>query len=61
MDADVADRAFDVFERLGRIDEGGTGMGLTLCQRIVEYHSGAIWLESVPGDGTTVHLCLPDD
>jgi PAS domain S-box-containing protein len=60
MDADVADRAFDVFERLGRTDENGTGMGLTLCQRIVEYHNGAIWLESAPGDGTAVHLCLPD-
>jgi PAS domain S-box-containing protein len=59
MDADVADRAFDVFERLGRTDESGTGMGLTLCQRIVEYHDGAIWLESAPGDGTVVHVCLP--
>ncbi|WP_136601238.1 PAS domain S-box protein [Salinigranum halophilum] len=60
MEIDVADRAFDVFERLGRTDENGTGMGLTLCQRIVEYHNGAIWLESAPGDGTAVHVCLPD-
>ncbi|MFC7230114.1 PAS domain S-box protein [Salinirubellus salinus] len=59
MDADVADRAFDVFERLGQTGQNGTGMGLTLCQRIVEYHNGAIWIESAPGDGTVVHVCLP--
>jgi signal transduction histidine kinase len=59
IDGDAADRAFDVFERLGRTDKDGTGMGLTLCQRIVEYHDGAIWIESASGDGTVVHLCLP--
>ncbi|EMA37823.1 PAS domain-containing protein [Halobiforma nitratireducens] len=59
LDADAAGRAFDVFERLGRRDDEGTGMGLALCQRIVEYHGGTITLESEPGSGTTVELLLP--
>ena len=59
MEANQADQAFDVFERLGRDDGDGTGMGLTLSQRIVSDHDGAIWIESTPGDGTIVHLCLP--
>jgi Signal transduction histidine kinase len=48
-----------VFERLGQTEEDGTGMGLTLCRRIVDHHDGAMWIESAPGDGTTVHLCFP--
>ena len=59
IDTDAASRAFEVFERLGQTEEDGTGMGLTLCRRIVDHHDGAMWIESAPGDGTTVHLCFP--
>jgi len=35
------------------------GLGLHLCQRLVEAHGGLIWAESTPGLGTTVRFTLP--
>ncbi|NUB92740.1 PAS domain-containing protein [Haloterrigena sp. SYSU A121-1] len=54
------DRIFEVFERLhSREDHSGTGIGLSLCERIAERHDGEMWVESEPGNGTTVFVSLP--
>jgi signal transduction histidine kinase len=48
-----------VFEIFYSAKAGGTGIGLALCQRVVEEHGGTIALESVPECGTTVTITLP--
>jgi len=37
----------------------GTGLGLTIARRLVEWHGGLMWVESCPGKGSTFGLCLP--
>jgi len=40
-------------------DPETTGMGLMICQKIIEKHQGNIWIESVPDEGTTVYFTIP--
>jgi signal transduction histidine kinase len=54
-----------VFEEFYKVDDSrndrsSTGLGLAICQRIIEKHGGKIWAESQGiGHGTTVHFTLP--
>jgi len=60
IDPQYKEKIFGVFKRLHREQKyGGTGIGLAICQRVVERYGGRIWVDSAPGKGAIFYFTLP--
>jgi PAS domain S-box-containing protein len=62
IEPEFADRIFGIFQRLHSRDEyPGTGIGLSLCRKMVELRGGRIWCQPVNPHGTSFFFTVPDD
>jgi signal transduction histidine kinase len=60
IEAEFADKVFVIFQRLHARDAyEGTGIGLAIVKKIVEYHGGRIWLDLDVDQGTSINFTLP--
>lgn len=60
IEAGYKEKVFVIFQRLNYTPEiPGSGMGLAIAKKIIDWQGGEIWLDSVVGEGTTFYFTLP--
>jgi signal transduction histidine kinase len=59
IEPEFRQQIFGIFKRLHGQNYPGTGIGLAICQRIVERYNGRIWVDSKPGEGSRFWFTLP--
>jgi PAS domain S-box-containing protein len=59
IDPEYQDRIFIIFQRLHLKEQfAGSGIGLSVCKKIIEFHGGKIWVESQLGEGSTFYFTI---
>lgn len=57
--ADLHEKIFERYFQSSAVDRRGLGLGLFISKSIIEGHGGKIWVESTPGNGSTIHFTVP--
>lgn len=59
FDESYANKVFEIFSKLNGPRHEGSGIGLSICQKVIEWHNGTITAKSTVGEGTTLFIYLP--
>jgi signal transduction histidine kinase len=62
FEQEYAEQIFTLFQRLhGKAEYEGSGIGLSIVQKVVENHKGIVWAESLPDEGAVFKVLLPKE